>query len=158
MPVTGVSGLDLYALDRHGRELHINRQAKVFGGDTLTYSFTPVVHENYVKVGYEFQLYLPLYNEVTFLEIGVDSSAQFEFLPLRTEKPIVAYGTSIMQGVCLSARYGLGNHNGPETGYAVAEFRIFGKRQDGLRDLGRARNHRCQPVHCRLPAKPYARI
>lgn len=102
MPVTGVSGLDLYALDRHGRELHINRQAKVFGGDTLTYSFTPVVHENYVKVGYEFQLYLPLYNEVTFLEIGVDSSAQFEFLPLRTEKPIVAYGTSIMQGACAS--------------------------------------------------------
>ena len=36
------------------------------------------------------------------LEIGVDSAAQFRFLPVRAEKPIVAYGTSIMQGACAS--------------------------------------------------------
>lgn len=102
MPVTGVSGLDLYAYGRHGQEIHMNRQAKTADSDTLCYLFYPHGNAHYAKVGYEFQLYLPLYNEVTFLEIGVKEMSQFEFLPLRSEKPIVAYGTSIMQGACAS--------------------------------------------------------
>ncbi|MGM9791294.1 MAG: SGNH/GDSL hydrolase family protein [Candidatus Cryptobacteroides sp.] len=51
----------------------------------------------------EYMLYLPLYDGVTELAIGVDSTAVLEApkvdLP-RSDKPIVMYGTSILQGGC----------------------------------------------------------
>lgn len=53
----------------------------------------------------EYMLYLPLYDGISSLEIGVDSSAVIASpavdLPIR-EKPIVMYGTSILQGGCAS--------------------------------------------------------
>lgn len=58
--------------------------------------------EGYDRLGYEFRLYLPLYNEVEWIEVGIDSAARFEWLPLREERPVVAYGTSILQGGCAS--------------------------------------------------------
>lgn len=36
------------------------------------------------------------------VEVGIDSAARFEWLPLREERPVVAYGTSILQGGCAS--------------------------------------------------------
>ena len=36
------------------------------------------------------------------MEIGVDSAAMFHWIPRRTERPIAAYGTSILQGGCAS--------------------------------------------------------
>ncbi len=102
MPATGVSGLDLYARDRGGREQYVARSADWSSPDTVYYQFRPRPDTDFARIGYEFQLYLPLYNGVSHLEIGVDSAAQFELLPLRTEKPIVAYGTSILQGACAS--------------------------------------------------------
>lgn len=62
----------------------------------------PVPGEGYDRLGYEFRLYLPLYNEVEWIEVGIDSAARFEWLPLREERPVVAYGTSILQGGCAS--------------------------------------------------------
>ncbi len=48
-----------------------------------------------------FSLYLPLYNGVEKLEIGVPE--KFSFLPIVARKqPILFYGTSIMHGACAS--------------------------------------------------------
>jgi hypothetical protein len=50
----------------------------------------------------EYALYLPLYNGVESLEIGVPAGAHFEGLKPREAKPIVFYGTSITHGACAS--------------------------------------------------------
>src|SRR5690606_7515888 len=44
---------------------------------------------------------LPLYSGVDYLEIGVNEGAAFEEV-VRTEKPVVFYGTSVVQGGCAS--------------------------------------------------------
>jgi hypothetical protein len=50
----------------------------------------------------EYAAYLPLYNGVESLEIGVPAGAAFEGLAARAAKPIVFYGTSITHGACAS--------------------------------------------------------
>ncbi len=47
-------------------------------------------------------VYLPLYNGVESVEIGVTTNSICEPAPVRTRKPIVFYGTSILQGGCAS--------------------------------------------------------
>ncbi len=49
-----------------------------------------------------YAMYLPLYNGVEQLEIGVDASATFEPIAPRVKSTIVFYGTSIMHGACAS--------------------------------------------------------
>ena len=99
MPATGESGLDLFAMDVNGNWSWA--PGKYHFGDTCSYVFSPLlVAKNKTSVS-DFYLYLPLYNTVKWLSIGVDDDAQFSFAEKRKEKPIVAYGTSIMQGgVC----------------------------------------------------------
>ena len=101
MPATGVSGVDLYAKDSEGeRQWYRGRYSF---GDTIQYRFSGIdSKEKYHDKGREYQLYLPLYNEVSWLEIGVPSEAYLRPLPLRQEQPIVVYGTSIAQGGCAS--------------------------------------------------------
>ena len=95
MPATGVSGVDLYARDGNGmwKWVQVTRPA-----------------EQEIKVEFisglapgerEFAAWLPLYNGVEFLHIGVAADSKFEGLPPR-EKPIVFYGTSITHGACAS--------------------------------------------------------
>ncbi|NQD70873.1 hydrolase [Sphingobacterium shayense] len=93
MPKTGVSGLDLYALDSEGEWTWAPGDYNF--KDTITYKFGPV------KADLEkaYKLYLPLYNSVTWMEIGVASNATIEFIKEK-EKPITIYGTSIAQGGC----------------------------------------------------------
>lgn len=43
----------------------------------------------------EYTLYLPLYNEVKGMEIGVPENSKFSFIPKAPERPIILYGTSI---------------------------------------------------------------
>lgn len=95
MPATGVSGVDLYARDSDGRWKWVQ--------------VTKPVHQE-VKVeiikdlapGYrEYAAYLPLYNGVEFLSIGVPKGAKFEGQAPRP-RPIVFYGTSITHGACAS--------------------------------------------------------
>ena len=50
----------------------------------------------------EYAAYLPLYNGIESLEIGVPAGAKFAGLAPRAEKPIVFYGTSITHGACAS--------------------------------------------------------
>lgn len=100
MPTIGVSGVDLYF---HNSKTHLWEWA--FGNyqfkDTISYTFADLKANEGV-----FRLYLPLYNSVEFMEIGVQSSSALNFVNDRP-KPIVIYGTSIAQGACAS-RPGMG--------------------------------------------------
>lgn len=96
MPATGVSGVDLYAKNKNGK-WDWAAGSYTFG-DTITYRFANLAVSNEEKM----RLYLPLYNSVTWMEIGVDRGADFNFLGSADEKPVVVYGTSIAQGACAS--------------------------------------------------------
>ncbi len=100
MPCTGVSGVDLYAQDINGRQRWCGFSFSF--NDTITYTFSNLTYETDPKKGYEYQLFLPLYNSVTWMEIGVPTDASFSFIPASKEKPLVIYGTSIAQGACAS--------------------------------------------------------
>ena len=100
MPATGVSGVDHYATDRNGRSRWC--AAKYSLGDTLVYTYDGLTYEDASNKGYEYTLFLPLYNSVSFLEIGVKDNASISFIPVSEEKPLVVYGTSIAQGACAS--------------------------------------------------------
>lgn len=95
MPATGVSGVDLYARDTDGKWKWVQ----------VTKPATQEVKVELIKdlaPGYrEYAAYLPLYNGVELLEIGVAKGAKFEGLAPRA-KPIVFYGTSITHGACAS--------------------------------------------------------
>ncbi|MDD4696644.1 MAG: SGNH/GDSL hydrolase family protein [Fermentimonas sp.] len=100
MPATGKSGVDLYAIDSEGNWKFITDRYNF--SDTITFSYTGVLEDKGFNNGYEYRLYLPLYNSVKWMEIGVPDSAEFAFIPLLNERPIVVYGTSIAQGGCAS--------------------------------------------------------
>jgi lysophospholipase L1-like esterase len=94
MPATGVSGVDLYA--KHNgvwRWLAISHPTSK-SATLATGGLDPGRRE--------YLLYLPLYNGVESVEIGVPKDAAFVPQPPRTQKPIVFYGTSICQGGCAS--------------------------------------------------------
>ena len=101
MPATGVSGLDLYGIDRNGKWFWC--PGRYSFGDTITYSFSSLLsrHDTTGKE-YEYRLYLPLYNTVKWMRIHYPRSQSLSALPVRQEKPIVVYGTSIAQGGCAS--------------------------------------------------------
>ncbi|MEO9099462.1 MAG: SGNH/GDSL hydrolase family protein, partial [Ginsengibacter sp.] len=96
MPSTGVSGLDLFALDVNGNWNWT--PGKYHFGDTCSYDFKNLFLAKNSTGVFDFYLYLPLYNSVTWLSIGVNEKDSFVFSPKRKEQPIVAYGTSILQG------------------------------------------------------------
>lgn len=96
MPATGVSGLDLYAQDAEG----IDRWAAVVRPSEQ--HIEQPIAENIREGQRQYTIYLPLYNGVESLEIGVEEGTFFEPVSPRTEKPIVFYGTSIMHGACAS--------------------------------------------------------
>lgn len=101
MPATGVSGVDLYAKNSDGEWMWC--RGNYAFGDTVRYDFKNInPSEAYHNLGREHQLFLPLYNAVEWLEIGVLENTLFQAIPLRQEKPIVVYGTSIAQGACAS--------------------------------------------------------
>jgi len=99
MPATGVSGLDLYVRDAG--------QWKWLGAGRPT-SAAPQV-ASLVKglaagTKREFLLYLPLYNGIETIELGLPEGTVLEPAANRyaAQKPIVFYGTSILQGGCAS--------------------------------------------------------
>jgi hypothetical protein len=101
MPATGVSGLDLYARDDSGQWRWVacampNAEGQEQAG---------VVADGLSPGKREWLLYLPLYNGVSQVEIGVPLGATLEKAPAYVGdrgKPIVFYGTSITQGACAS--------------------------------------------------------
>lgn len=96
MTAIGASGLDLYARDDQGkwRWVGVSRPDKKEVRQEIIGGLAP---------GYrEYAVYLPLYNGVESLSLGVPPDAKFEPLPPRTELPIVFYGTSITHGASAS--------------------------------------------------------
>ena len=96
------SGVDLYAMDVDGAWHWIGNHMKYSypkqNGDTLTFSFKGIKPRGFAKRGLEYRLILPMYNTVTWLEVGVPGDSKFQFFRESQEKPIVAYGTSILHG------------------------------------------------------------
>ncbi len=97
MPATGVSGVDLYARDVNGQWRWAKANYRF--GDTCEYRFSNLSLSAKEE---EFRLYLPLYNTVSWMNIGVNAAATFTAFAVSNEQPIVVYGTSIMQGACAS--------------------------------------------------------
>lgn len=102
MPTTGVSGLDLYATDPQGKLRWCASKFNLSFKDTINYEFKDITYFTGDAKGYDFELFLPLYNEVSWMELGVPESHTLKFLPVTDEPPIVVYGTSIAQGACAS--------------------------------------------------------
>lgn len=105
MADTGTKGLDLYALsdDRGWRYLRCARpkgpecEAKLVCG----------------KAPREYMLYLPLYDGLASLEIGIEKGGiigQPEIMSPNNFKPVIMYGSSILQGGCAS-RPGMAHTN-----------------------------------------------
>lgn len=96
MPPTGVSGFDVYARTgpRSWQWVHQAMPAAQRVEGQLISGLAPGLRE---YVGY-----LPLYNGVDKLEIGVEKGAKFEPVTADRRKAMVFYGTSICQGVCAS--------------------------------------------------------
>lgn len=92
IPVTGMSGVDLYAMNRNG-QWEWSPGSYNFG-DTIEYKYT-ALKQDFMR---EYNLYLPYHNQVKWLEIGVPEKAKLTPLPLSGDRPIVIYGTSIAQG------------------------------------------------------------
>jgi hypothetical protein len=99
MAATGVSGLDLYAKDERG----IWRWVAV--GRPTNPTNTQKLADGIPAGPREWLLYLPLYNGVSSVEIGVPAGKSIDrgpaYAPERA-KPIVFYGTSITHGACAS--------------------------------------------------------
>ena len=99
MPATGVSGVDLYVRDsqRHWRWLANGRPTE----QTNTIKLASGIPQQQR----EYMLYLPLYNGVSSVEIGIPKQhaiAASGPRPQGFQKPLVFYGTSITQGGCAS--------------------------------------------------------
>jgi len=100
MPPTGVSGLDLYAKGDDGAWHWV-----AVGQPKQSPTNTVKLVQGLPKGRHEFLLYLPLYNGVTSVELGIPKGAYLaraEPRPKAKSKPIVFYGTSITQGGCAS--------------------------------------------------------
>jgi lysophospholipase L1-like esterase len=96
MPATGVSGLDLYGRDAQG----LDRWVAVVRPESQ--EIEKRLAEGLAPGTRRYTLYLPLYNGVEGLEIGVGRGGHFEPVPPREEKPLLFYGTSILHGACAS--------------------------------------------------------
>lgn len=97
MPATGASGVDLYVLTSGGwRWLATGRPTE------LTNSMALV--RNLASESRDYLLYLPLYNGVSSVELGIARGAKISPLPRpeKSQKPVVFWGTSITQGGCAS--------------------------------------------------------
>lgn len=98
MTAAGVRGMDLYTLD-NGKWTTLGSARPAFNSHNTT---TMVMTDMEPKMR-EYMLYLPLYDGVDSIYVGVDSAATIVMPRVnspRAEKPIVMYGTSILQGGC----------------------------------------------------------
>ena len=96
MTETGIKGLDLYAWENDKWQFVKSAQPKGKTTEQLIISgMTPNERE--------YMLFLPLYDGVIDLSIGIDSAAMIASPVtnyINSENPIVVYGTSITQGGC----------------------------------------------------------
>jgi hypothetical protein len=95
MPDTGIKGVDLYF--RNGKEWQYINTGRPQG---LINEYTLI--ENMKEEMREFKIFLPLYDGIKNIEIGIDSASNILKPTKNKRKPIIFYGTSITQGGCAS--------------------------------------------------------
>jgi len=95
MTALGVSGLDLYVKhDGKWKWLAVGRPTQELNESQL--------FENLPSESRDYILYLPLYNPISQIELGIPASFDLRPTLPRKRKPVVFYGTSITQGGCAS--------------------------------------------------------
>ncbi|MCH7725377.1 MAG: SGNH/GDSL hydrolase family protein [Planctomycetes bacterium] len=142
MPATGVSGVDLYVkTDRGWRWLAVGRPTKQSNSVRLAGGIPTGKRE--------FLLYLPLYNGVQSIEIGLPKGSVLSKAPARGpdhRKPILFWGTSITQGGCASRP-------------GMVHTAILGRRLDHpIVNLGFSGNGKMEPEMARLVAEVDAAV
>ncbi len=98
MTAIGKSGLDLYVKTDQGWHW-------LAVGQPVAQTNEVKLVENLLPGKREYLLYLPLYNGTKFVELGIAATNVIEKAPAwgaGERKPIVFYGTSILQGGCAS--------------------------------------------------------
>ena len=103
MAESGIKGVDLYFKNKDGWQYLNTGLPK---GIENEYLFI----ENMSKELREFKIFLPLYDGVENIEVGIDSESLIKKAEKNNKKPIIFYGTSITQGGCAS-RPGMAHTN-----------------------------------------------
>ncbi len=117
MAYTGIKGMDMYVLDREGVGANKKNRTNWFYAGTAfpNGKNSQSVFVRKMEGGKkEYMIYLPLYDGIEELSIGIDSTGSF-FAPSgalipeykmntnsKNDLPIVFYGTSVTQGGCAS--------------------------------------------------------
>ena len=116
MAATGIKGIDLYT-KYNNKWRYVTTAGALVGLKTYQNKSIPVDSINEYELiknmspdFKEYKLFLPLYDGVTKLEIGIDNNASIKKATPNPLKPIVFYGTSITQGGCAS-RPGMAHTN-----------------------------------------------
>ena len=103
MPDTGIKGIDLY-FKNNDKWQYINT------GVPTGFNNEYRLIDNMDKELREYKIFLPLYDGIKNIEIGVDNSSFIQKPKKSERKPIIFYGTSITQGACAS-RPGMAHTN-----------------------------------------------
>jgi hypothetical protein len=134
MSQSGASGLDLYVRTEAGWRWMAAARATGREGNSAT------LFEGLERKLREYLLYLPLYNGVESLRLGIPGFCVLEAMA-RKAKPVVFYGTSIVQGASASR---------PGMAYPA----VLGRRLDRpVVNLGFAGNGRAEPEVAALVAE-----
>ncbi|MFD0960641.1 SGNH/GDSL hydrolase family protein [Paenibacillus chungangensis] len=102
------SMLDMSTIGHSGIDLYVDGPEEKYWGTSAAAAEVDSGYEHCFFEGIaaarrSFTLYLPTYNEVVELDIGIDTDAElFEPVPYAVEQPVVFYGSSITQGACAS--------------------------------------------------------
>ena len=103
MAETGIRGVDLYYRGKNGWEyINTGRPQGLVNQSLLIENMTDELRE--------FKIFLPLYDGIENIEIGIDSASMIKKPNKNIRKPIIFYGTSITQGGCAS-RPGMAHTN-----------------------------------------------
>lgn len=103
MAETGIKGIDLY-FNNQGEWQYLDT-ARPQGVDSES-----VIISNMTSEMREFKMFLPLYDGLVNIEVGIDSNKVIKKPVKNDDQPIVFYGTSITQGGCAS-RPGMAHTN-----------------------------------------------
>ena len=103
MAETGIKGIDLYFKNKgYWQYINTGRPLGIINESSLI--------DNMTKKMREFKIFLPLYDGIENIEVGIDSNSIIQKPTENDKKPIIFYGTSITQGGCAS-RPGMAHTN-----------------------------------------------
>ncbi len=95
MAETGIKGVDLYF--KNDKKWQYVNTAKPYGKKNEASLVSNMTNDMR-----EYKMFLPLYDGVVNIEVGIDSNSIIKKSIKNEHKPIVFYGTSITQGGCAS--------------------------------------------------------